>query len=98
MSARHDRTQTKTDRQADRQASGGGRDRGTTERQANNETADQQTDRKWSSRLADRLHLDDFWCYILWGAADGGHGRLCCLLGQPKVSYLDLVNVIGRRQ
>lgn len=83
------------DRQTDRRTDGR---TDITDGQAHTETADQQTDRKWKKRFADRAHLDDFWCYILWGAADSSHGRLCCLLSQPKVGYLDLVNVVGRRQ
>ena len=57
---------------------------------------DRQMDRQ-TDRQAEQ-YLDDFWRDILGGAADGGHGRLRCLLGQPKVGYLDFVDVIGRRQ
>ena len=42
--------------------------------------------------------LDDFWRYILGSSTDGRHGRLCSLLGQPKVCNLDLVNVVGSGQ
>lgn len=45
-----------------------------------------------------RQHLDDFWRYVLGCAAYGGHGRLGCFFGQPKVSNLHLVNVVGGRQ
>ncbi len=45
-----------------------------------------------------RSDLDDFWRYILGSATNGGHGRLCSLLGQPKVCNLDLVNVVGSGQ
>jgi len=42
--------------------------------------------------------LDDLWRYILRSPTDGGHGRLCSLLGQPKIRNLDLVNVVGSGQ
>ena len=50
------------------------------------------------SEFAQESDLDDFWCYVLRSATDGGHGRLCCLLGQPKVGNFDLMDVVGRGQ